>query len=511
MMRTHLSSFPLPPIIFMVTPLLIPTADDAIRDPIKWNSDWENVLRKNFAMFPEGPTRCFDFHISDILSVEGRQDIAMSGLQTLVLQTCGGQLYLSIEALSYFTSHNFEARWMAASADERGKHILRGMAAVCSKASNLNEARILCAPELRLSRLRLDGKVFLNLLKSLMLEDVSDLPSTPGVLSHPGWDAWAEDRRRRNTTDIQKLVLERMLLFRTKLMCHVSHCILCSFLELDLPKFQLKKEHRRQSGKEPADPLVQAIMQANLGRRGAKTRAKEIKDGAKARIGQGLNVCSNLECFNTETADGSKKFSRCKSCWDKMCRQVLYCSGPCQKADWRQHHKAACGKPLDFETASKPVDLDANAHRIGLPVNGYKRSLPLVSQVSELNTHNITGYRLYNDAHSAYVDINFGPESPLQEVFRSCRELAMTAGDRLSIAKMAHFLCVVATLQPAGITPTTIVKQLAREFTFDGLGAAVLEMQQLQIRDPFGRPPLLTRTPPDAWTELFNETLFTLD
>jgi hypothetical protein len=78
------------------------------------------------------------------------------------------------------------------------------MVAVCSKKRNLNEARTYC-PEVRLMRLRLDGKVFLNLLKSVMLEDASFIPSQPIYVSHPEWDVWAAAQRNLNDSEGRRL------------------------------------------------------------------------------------------------------------------------------------------------------------------------------------------------------------------------------------------------------------------------------------------------------------------
>jgi hypothetical protein len=128
------------------------------------------------------------------------------------------QRNITEEALHHFTHNDFEAKWMKAGADVRGRHILGAMAAVCSKARNLNEARAYC-PEIRLMRLRLDGKVFLNLLKSVMLEDASFIPSEPIYVSHPGWDAWAAGKKNLNATEAIKIALAEILILRTKLIC----------------------------------------------------------------------------------------------------------------------------------------------------------------------------------------------------------------------------------------------------------------------------------------------------
>ena len=71
-------------------------------------------------------------------------------------------------------------------------------------------------------RLRLDGKVFLSLLRSVMLEDASFIPSQPIFVSNPGWDAWAAQQRILNDTEAKKIALAEILILRTKLICEVS-------------------------------------------------------------------------------------------------------------------------------------------------------------------------------------------------------------------------------------------------------------------------------------------------
>lgn len=155
-------------------------------------------------------------------------------------------------------------------------------------------------------------------------------------------------------------------------------------------------------------------------------------------------------------------------------------------------------------------------------MDGYKRSLDLVAQVSLLNFNPLVDYYIYDPNNTAiavlFVDIGY-----LQTLFRACREIVMTTGDPYFIATVAHFLCAMLipkNLHTQGITCNMIVSQLAREFVFDDLRGAVLEMQELQNRDPLRRPydlitimlftfsdpiphsPLLEHTPPELWTEL---------
>ncbi|KAJ6594667.1 hypothetical protein B0H19DRAFT_1247324 [Mycena capillaripes] len=492
--------------------ILLPLPADALRDPQKWNSDWDVLLRREFAL-PRGPLVCFQHQLQELERTPNRVDEALGGLQELVSSTCAVQRNITSEALHHFTHDNFESRWMLAGADVRGKHILGAMAAVCSKSGNLNEARRYC-PEIRLMRLRLDGKVFLNLVKSVMLGDASFIPSEPTYVSHPGWDAWAATQRNINDSEAKKIALEEILILRTKLICHIVQFTIRSFFGKDPPQLIVSKEHKSiQNPKAKRFLGAQAKIElvAALGPEAGKARAKEDNAGTMARISERLGHCSYLGCTKFEPEDGSVKFARCKPCFEQMQRQVLYCSPKCQKADWKLRHKAVCCKPLDFETVTKavehPISASTSDTRIGSPIDGFKRSIALTAQVTALNVNPAVDYQLY-DGHNQPLDVDFGADTYPQWRFRVNRELAMTTGDRTSVARMAHFICAMwlskRKSDRRGITPNMIVAQLAREFAFDGLRDAVLAMQQLQNADPLRRTPLLVSESltPDQWASL---------
>ncbi|KAJ7239164.1 hypothetical protein B0H12DRAFT_1136304 [Mycena haematopus] len=500
---------------------IYPSPQDALRDPEKWNSNWDALLRREL-VFPSGPHRLFQFVMMvNTVHANGLQG-ALAEYPVLVSSTCAIQREITEEALVYFSRADLETTWMDAGADARGKHLLDAMATVCSKARNLNHARCYC-PELSLERLRADGKVFLDLLKSVMLEDASFIPTEPKFVSHPGWDAWAVEQKKLNDSELKKISFAEILILRTKLISHVVHFTLRSFFGLPPPEFFVQKVYK--SGQKPKIPaLPSPLVELLGGKDAAKALFKDDKAAMKARHSQRLNNCSYLSCTKTEMPDGSVKFSRCKQCFEKMQRQVLYCSAACQKADWKLRHKAVCGKALDFETVSRPVENPICAQtaptRIGLPINGYKRSLALTAQVTALNMNPSVDYQLY-DANNQAVNIDFGAGQYPQVVFRSRRELAMTTGNPACVALMSHYLCalLIAKGGPSklgGITPNMIVAQLAREFGLTDLRERVLAAQRLQQRDPLRRPPLLVHAPPDLWAVLnkdvnLSEVVVTLD
>ncbi|KAJ7502576.1 hypothetical protein B0H11DRAFT_1989200 [Mycena galericulata] len=489
---------------------LLPLTSDALADPEKWNSDWEAHLRRSFNIFPAGPMLCFYTEVA-YLSQLNLVDEALSHYSMAVNDTCGVQFDLTKDAVRFLSSDDLEAKWLRASPDLRREHLLRGMVGVCSKARNLNEARAY-APEIRLSRLRLDGKVLLDLLKSVMIDDLSFVPSTPIYVTHPGWDAFAEEQRKQNDTDVGKVALAQILLLRTKLICHVLHFTLRSFLGLDPPELFVVKEHKSvQYQKDPSAPMHKAVLEAVLGPNAASTWLKDAKNGHKERMEQRLACCSYLGCRETQPSDDSVKFSRCKPCFDTMQRQVLYCSVKCQKADWKLRHKTICGKPLDFDSVDKPVahpvyGPDSNKG-IGPPINGFKRSPALILQVTRLNQSLAADYFL-NDRNNEARQINVGEGTYIQANFRTIREKAMTTGEPAPVAIIAHYMCWQFAANNLEITPTMIVEQLAREFAFDDLREAVLQMQEMQHRDPLKRPCLLRNTPPDAWRQMMAGTKY---
>ncbi|KAJ7441731.1 hypothetical protein FB451DRAFT_1298446, partial [Mycena latifolia] len=301
--------------------IILPTPTDALQDAEKWNSDWEALLRRDFAP-PKGPRICFNARVLEIETTPHGADDAMSSYQSLLFNTCVVQRNITEEALRHFTRDNLEARWTEAGADVRRRHILSAMVAI------------------RLSRLRLNGKVFLDLLKSLMYEDASFIPSKPIYVSHPAWDAFAAEQEKLNNTEAKKIALAEILLLRTKLICHVVQFNLRSFFGLPPPELSVMKEHKSlEHAESPLQPFHMAALVEALGPDAAKARAKAARDGAKARIEQRRGHCSYLGCNNSEPPDGSQKFARCKKCFDTMERQVLYCSRTCQTADWKLGHK----------------------------------------------------------------------------------------------------------------------------------------------------------------------------
>ncbi|KAJ7812382.1 hypothetical protein B0H14DRAFT_3752600 [Mycena olivaceomarginata] len=434
--------------------------------------------------FPNGPYDfLFQHALKDPNAAPRGLEIRLDEYPDWVSNTCALQRDISQDALYLFAHDAFEVKWMKARAEVRGRHILGAMAAVCSKARNLNEARRHC-PELSLRRLRLDGKVFLDLLNK------------PIYVPHPGWNAWAAAQSKLNDSEGKKITLAKTMILRTTL----------------IPSRTKRAQVDPETENHAFLTVPPAELVALLGPEAANAKRKleDEKSGMQARHDQRLVHCVYINCTKTEPPDDSVRFSRCKPCFEKMQRQHLYCSGACQKADWMLRHKVICGKALDFETVSRVVEHPLSAstsdmRTIGPPIGGYRRSLALTAQVTALNTNPTVNYQLY-DAHNEPVNVDLGAGQYPQQFFRATIELAMTTGNEVCLGFIAHYLCVWSVAKDGlpyrEITPKMIVAQLAREFEFDKLRETVLAAQQMQNQDPLRRPPLLADMPREVSASL---------
>ncbi|KAJ7713553.1 hypothetical protein B0H16DRAFT_1899476 [Mycena metata] len=476
-------------------PVMLPRIQDALKQPERWNSDWENITGSTGRWLE--PSVLVDLVAVPLAGQPLKMDASLLEHQSILRDLCQTQAHLTAVALTYFARENLEDRWMKAAPDLRGKHILIGLINACSIAKNLHDARVYCGRELTLSHLRSDGRTVLDLLKAVMLPEAA-IPKQPKLVPHPAWDAFAAAQARGFPNDSKKYALASILTLRTKLLCHVIHFTLNSFVGVELPTVSVGKYNKKNNPGEPflGREVSQAIAESMLGAAGAKAQAKEDKAAWKERQRGRTEHCSYSGCLKAN--DGSAKFRRCTKCWENMQREILYCSTECQKADWKPHHRSICGKPLTFEAASKPPPLAPRAvpvPQIGPAIGTYERSPSLVYQITWLNLNSNLDYVVRGGAEETTLDL---PDPEAQSLFRQYREKAMTTGDKQSIAIMAHFICWM-TLDNPRFQLAAIVEQLKKEYVFDELPRAIYEMQQRQNKDPFRRPPLLAQMSPQNW------------
>lgn len=111
---------------------------------------------------------------------------------------------------------------------------------------------------------------------------------------------------------------------------------------------------RKQPGRiEEAIPFLEAALRVRESIPGQEMDAAVTRDelgcclqalgrhaearAMRLRKGEAGLICSNEPCSKTAKRAGVRQLLLCG-----RCRSIWYCSAACQKADWKQNHKAVC-------------------------------------------------------------------------------------------------------------------------------------------------------------------------
>ncbi|KAJ7608394.1 hypothetical protein FB45DRAFT_1067487 [Roridomyces roridus] len=419
--------------------IIAPPMQLATSNPKKWDAEWEKLLAMAYADPDFGPGKKTPSKHTELEMIR----ILREGL-------CALQAQLTRETLQYFVRGRFEEKWIAATPEERGKHVLAALCDVCTSAMNLHQSREFCAVELNVAAHQKDGKLLVGYIKEMMVENPAANPEDPVFISHPVWDAL-----EHGASVHEKIALRFILVLRNKLIGNKHATNKKSALATDQPT-------------KVTQPLVEG-----LGRAGAERHVKLEREALK-----GLYSERKQHCFHCVKPNNTKtRYSRCKGCWDNMQRETLYCSIACQKADWKNGHKTTCGRPLELEDIGPSAPERRGALKpplIGAPLAGFKRSIQLMYQ------------------YPIYLLFIY---KPVQVAVLAARAKALASGDRSSVAKLAHMLILASQHGPRarslGVTKELIVKQFTDEYEFDEIERSLEEMRARMTRDPLHRPPLL--------------------
>lgn len=132
--------------------------------------------------------------------------------------------------------------------------------------------------------------------------------------------------------------------------------------------------------------------------------------------------------------------------------------------------------------------------QIGPSIPPFKRNPALINHIRQLSLHPTVDFVLRTSSlpdREQITHLDF-PFEPVQKLVRSHREIAMTTGDKTAVAKLCQFIVWFGMAkhldQMYGWEFETVIQQMAKEFAFPELKAAMIEMQTLQFRDAFQRP-----------------------
>ncbi|KAJ7455779.1 hypothetical protein FB451DRAFT_1277414 [Mycena latifolia] len=463
-----------------------PEIEDVLRDPVKWNADWERTSHIT-------PIHWYHRELNDQKQFsKALLDARYAGYPILARQTLDLQISV-IQNICTFRNLGFDEKWLRADPAVREKHVLVGLTTSCAAAHNLHSARRLCPTELNVPRLTKDGKYLIHLLKAVVPEDLTAPPTQVKHFVHPDWDALREHHEKSNPTDLDKLCYQEMLILRTKLICHVLETTFRSFLGLEVNHIKLSKVHALEKKlKSPENYKTLVPPGAQLIRTGCHSK-----------------TCRN-GMYQVVDIPKEQQFLRCGPCWKMLQREVKYCSRECQKEDWKPNHKAICGKPLDFDTMTKiaaPATSPPSRFTpvVGPAVAGFTRSTALSYLISQLCLRPEADYLIMPTPRTEEIIDFVDPQA--KALFRSARDKALTAGDREAVAMFTHALCWWASWEryKGPVTADIVVEQIRVEFSFDSVKAAVIDMEHRQMRDPLTRPPFLWRMDPTGWVNFMRE------
>lgn len=190
-----------------------PGTQDALSKPEEWNSSWERLYTAGLL----SPQINLEVALKNerFKFTTGELAFQYSALLQMTLQLLSG---LGKDGVSSLLNDNLESKWLAATPAVRRKYALIGLSEACSIARNLNEARRFTGDVLTLDNLSKDGRSFIDLLKSIIPDDISVHPKTLYYIPNPAWDSFLE-ARQNSGTEFEKLWLAEAQLLRTKLIC----------------------------------------------------------------------------------------------------------------------------------------------------------------------------------------------------------------------------------------------------------------------------------------------------
>ncbi|KAJ7613076.1 hypothetical protein FB45DRAFT_1112779 [Roridomyces roridus] len=464
------------------TPGIPPDIQLASSDPLAWEERWEQVFRVAEAQghrFVEDWAH--KFAISKVMQSPENPDAVIRCTRSLRETLCELQTQVTYDAAPFLAENEVQRRWMSASPARRGEIILAGLVSACTNIPAMHDARLFCEKEMSVESHRQNGRLFLDLLEEMTVPNPT--VDSPTYISNPVWDAISADQ----TTLSAKIALAKHLGDRNLLIGYVVNFALCSILDLAPPGiYQMKGASKPHKSKKAGVQLGQDRVRRACGEEAAKAFGKVALEMGKGIYAQEKEVyVEGKQAFQMcrKINDGTKQYPRCKRCWDTMHRQVLYCSPECQKVDWKAGHKKECGKLLQFEDLA-PSTPEQQSPQIGPRLSGFKRPGALLFQVAQLKRLSPEyDYLIFLDKGQACFSF---PHPPIRAAFRTCRDKAMTTGDRRAVATLGHFL-----LFKIGVDPDDMMEQIEVEYDFPEILCAVDEMEERRFLDFAERPPLI--------------------
>ncbi|KAI0341118.1 hypothetical protein BDW22DRAFT_1430272 [Trametopsis cervina] len=489
LINTHISGLPPPPVpsvppsVILINPHMFPGIEDARDSPSIWNTHWEGFYRSYpYLIEPRNALdlACAHKKLDGTAHSSNPSGGDRYGYVREYESTCEIRHRVGAKAAEAFAQDDLEERWVAAPASTRRRHALVAMAGIAAQAKYLNIARCYCADILHTEFLGNNGKVLLTMLKLIIPNDISVVPTELYDFAERRWDALrAQFARDANAPNFEKSVLSEVLLHRTKLIYLVAEAMLDSFYGRPLQQVTIRKQHdfRTKTEKKTHKDMLQRQMRTVYGMQQGDRLYKHELAATREQRSEAKITCETCGKAKEE----GDKMSRCAKCWRTIQREVFYCSKECQTNDWTARHKRVCGQTIasaeDAVRVAVPKMLLEKplTRQTGPAVAGFKRSPLLVWHIRRLDMEPELDFIVrMRPGPLAENSGTFRVRSPLAiPIFRAAREKAMTMGDRMSVVMLCHYLVWFVTVmymdELNDIDVEAMVRHISDEFEYPEL------------------------------------------
>ncbi|KAH8832424.1 hypothetical protein DL96DRAFT_1457618 [Flagelloscypha sp. PMI_526] len=422
----------------------------------------------------------WNFLISSDASV---QSTHVMGNEVAILQRD-----LSKKAAQRFAENDFESEWKACSASKREEWILEGLVRTCSASPDFEERRRSC-PEITLARLnKNNGQGLLDLLKGLVLDDISKVPTQCKQFKCDAFDRMFGFEKNIQHPGRQLLQLGAATKRTYFLVMFLWNVLLAFYGEWET--YGLSKSSEVHSKRE------------------IRNRAKDLKtmglssedyydvlDIASKKRQEAVRSCAN--CKLPPQMAGVTDLVACARC-KKIGRLVYYCGKPCQVNEWKNGnppHKKICGDKtallnatLSSPSTSTSVDAssdpdeDEDEYGWPKPKPGYTRSPALQYQLKFLSEKKGVNYVFIQPAPHNDYGITI-PDIIRRAMFEVCMRRAVASHSPREVLMMFGQLEPFAESIPSfGVLK--LKAQLKKEFGVDvDEVQAALDAHDAEIRD----------------------------
>lgn len=144
--------------------------------------------------------------------------LSLESYRQLLSSTLDMRQRLSVIPL-VFEQTQFETKWLAASVATRREHALVGFSEACSGARNLNDSRTLTGDILTLDHFSRDGKIVIDLWKSIIVPKGDPAATAPHGFPGKSWEAFLKTEERYLSDRLRESLLSELKVLRTKLIC----------------------------------------------------------------------------------------------------------------------------------------------------------------------------------------------------------------------------------------------------------------------------------------------------